>query len=352
MGTTWNTNRDENRNSNTGRLAAPRKEVARIGKDASSAWTRADKIGAVVCLVLLGVLLVVSACSREQSKSVAGGVTTPAPAAASFKPAELPGTGTVAPSGLPTAPAQKKAHRKRAANVKYSDANSGLSFMYPRKAKLASGDNGQTESANLPMNFVGAGGAPVATISLPAKPYAGTDFEAAQFRVNVNRSVSAEQCPHFAFVDTSDADGEPIDAESVKVGSSDMKMTSEFSGNAARQLETRYYHAYENGACYEYVLGLSTAGFGQEGVHAVDRDEVFGKLEKILATVKVRPVEPVQTAQEMGEAKPAGPEAQKVDAQKLDVQKQDAKDASKQNVQRSEPEQQPAADAAVPDPGK
>ncbi len=76
-----------------------------------------------------------------------------------------------------------------------------------------------------------------------------------------------------------------------------MKMTSEFTGSATRQLETRYYHAYENGACYEYVLGLATSGFGQEGVQAIDRDEVFGRLERIMATVKIRPVSEEQVAQ-------------------------------------------------------
>ena len=212
--------------------------------------------------------------------------------------------------------------RRLTTKVKYSDANSGVSFMYPRKAALASGDKAQTASADasdLPMNFVEPGGMAVATVALPDKQYAGTDFEAALFRVNVNRSVSADECPHFAFVDTSDADGEPIDAESVKVGTTDMKMTSEFAGSATKQLETRYYHNYENGACYEYVLGLSTAGFGQEGVQAVDRDEVFGHLEKILATVKIRPIEAEQIAQKQDAQKPA--------AQKSEREKQSTEQA-------------------------
>jgi len=96
-------------------------------------------------------------------------------------------------------------------------------------------------------------------------------------------------------VDTSNPDGEPIDAQKVKVGAPDalkeMEMTSEFEGNATRQIETQYYHDYENGACYEYVLGLGTAGYGsKEGVEPVNRDEVFARLGKILGTVKVRPV--------------------------------------------------------------
>jgi len=70
-----------------------------------------------------------------------------------------------------------------------------------------------------------------------------------------------------------------------------METTSNFSANAIKQSETQYYHSYENGACYEYVLGLGTEGFATEGgVQHVNRDEVFAKLGKILATVKINPV--------------------------------------------------------------
>jgi hypothetical protein len=71
-----------------------------------------------------------------------------------------------------------------------------------------------------------------------------------------------------------------------------MEMTSDFSANAIKQAETQYYHNYENGACYEYVLGLGTEGFATEGgIEHVNRDEVFAKLEKILASVKIKPGE-------------------------------------------------------------
>jgi hypothetical protein len=142
------------------------------------------------------------------------------------------------------------------------------------------------------MNFVQPGGVTVATVALPGGSYPGTDFASASFNVNVNRSVSEQECAHFASVDTRNADGEPVDAEKVKIGSTDMEMTSDFSVNAIKQAETRYYHSYENGACYEYVLGLGTEGFATEGgIEHVNRDEVFAKLEKILASVKIKPVE-------------------------------------------------------------
>jgi hypothetical protein len=157
-----------------------------------------------------------------------------------------------------------------------------------------------------PMNFVQPGGVTVATVALPAASYAGTDFTSAFFNVNVNRSLSEQECSHFAFVDTRNADGEPVDAEKVKVGSKDMEMTSDFSGSAVKQAEAQYYHSYENGACYEFVLGLGTAGYGTaNGVEPVDRAEVFKKLEKILASVKIQPVEQERVAEktvEIGES--------------------------------------------------
>jgi hypothetical protein len=329
MGTTWDSGKSESKNQAAAGKASlasnpalaskpPHKQVSRIGRDARLRWTRAQKYSAIACFVLLGILLAVSACSKQESKPALAGISGSAPTTTSAvqiaaQPVLAMGANEQA---VATTAAPKKVRRKLAANVTYSDANSGVSFMYPRKAELASAVKTQsaTTGANylptndprtndlatndLPMNFVQSGGTAVATVALPRTQYAGTDFAGAEFRVNVNRSLSAEECPHFAFIDTSDADGEPIDAEKVKVGSTDMNMTSEFAGDATKQLETRYYHAYENGACYEYVLGLSTAGFGLEGVHAVDRDEVFGRLQKILDSVKIQPASEEQVAQE------------------------------------------------------
>lgn len=212
---------------------------------------------------------------------------------------------------MPDGPA-KKAPRKRPANVTYSDAKYGVSFLYPRKYALTSGDKLSTDltaaegksavseshapATTASMNFVRPGGLVVATVALPAGSYPGTDFASAFFNVNVNHNVSEQECSHFAFVDTRNADSEAIDAEKVQVGSPDMtvtmSMTSDFSASALKQSETQYYHAYQAGACYEYVLGLGTQGYGSnDTLEHINRDEVFEKLERILATVKVNPVE-------------------------------------------------------------
>ncbi len=255
-----------------------------------SSWSRQQKLAMIAGFAILGLLLAVSACSKQSPKPALVGVSSPAPISAA--PAATPApTPTAAASPAPT----KKTPKKRPANVTYNDANFGVSFLYPRKFALTSGDKAQPQLAavgDVPMNFVQPGGVAVATVALPGSSYPGTDFESAFFNVNVNRSVSEQECAHFAFVDTRNADGEPVDAETVKIGSTNMETTSSFSASATAQAETQYYHSYENGACYEYVLGLGTEGFATEGgVEHVNRDKVFAKLEKILATVKINPVE-------------------------------------------------------------
>jgi hypothetical protein len=276
-----------------------------------SSWSRQQKMAMIASFVILGLLLAVSACSKQSPKPALVGVSSLPSASAPLSITNLAGISAIpaanSSSEGPTAQAKaktasariKKAPKKRPTDVTYSDPSSGVSFMYPRKFALASGDKAQEMDA-VPMNFVRPGGVPVAMVALPGTLYPGTDFATGFFSVNLNRSLSEQECPHFAFVDTSDADGEPIDAEKVKVGLpnglKEMEMTSEFEGNSTRQLETQYYHNYENGACYEYVLGLGTAGYGaKEGVEPVNRDDVFARLKKILSTVKTRPVteEPV-----------------------------------------------------------
>jgi hypothetical protein len=265
-----------------------------------SSWSRQQKLAMIAGFAILGLLLVVSACSKQGPKPALVGVSSPASSSATPAAAAVPVT---APTAAASPAPVRKTPKKRPANITYSDANSGVSFLYPRKFALASGDKAQAQLAAVsmneaPMNFVQPGGVAVATVALPGGSYPGTDFASAFFNVNVNRSVSEQECAHFAFVDTRNADGEPVDAEKVKIGSTDLEMTSDFSANAIKQAETQYYHSYENGACYEYVLGLSTEGFATEGgIEHINRDEVFAKLEKILATVKINPVETEQGAE-------------------------------------------------------
>jgi hypothetical protein len=258
-----------------------------------SSWSRQQKLAMIAGFTILGLLVAMSACSKQSPKPPLVGVSSQTASAA---------TATATPVATPTAVAApaKKTPKKRPANVTYSDPNSGVSFLYPRKFALTTGDKALPQFAPLGdavMNFVQPGGVAVATVELPGGSYPGTDFASGFFNVNVNRSVSEQECAHFAVVDSHNVNGAPVDAEKVKIGSADMATTSNFSASAMTQTETQYYHSYENGACYEYVLSVGTAGYGtKDGVEPVNRDQVFAKLDKILATVKVNPVEREQIA--------------------------------------------------------
>ena len=267
-----------------------------ISASTLSSWSRQQKLAMIAGFAILGLLLIVSACSKQSAKPALVGVSSQT-APITTTPATTP---AVAVNTVTTpAAAPRKVHRKRPTNVTYSDPNSGISYLYPRKFELATGDKAEPQFADIgpsPMNFVQPGGMTVATVNMPDGSYPGTDFTSGFFNVNVNRSLSEQECSQFAFVDTRDADGEPLEADKVKIGSMDLQKTSEFSADALKQAEAQYFHRYENGACYEFVLGLGTAGYGMKDVKAVDRDQVFARLEKILETVKIQAVEQPKVA--------------------------------------------------------
>jgi hypothetical protein len=309
MTTIWNSGEKKSSRQQSGNQEFNKKTIS--GTILAS-WSRQQKLATIIAFAMLGVLIVASACSKESAKPALVGVSSPAlpptmPAALS-----TPTVKTESPSAV-TPPARKKpSANKRPLNVTYTDASSGISFLYPRKFLVSPGDKAQPgldAAASVPMNFVQPGGVTIATVTALANSYPGTDFASAFFTVSVNRNVSEQECSHFGFVDTRNADGEPVDAEKVKIGSTDMEMTSDFSASALKQGETEYYHNFENGACYEYVLGLGTEGYITEGdIKHVDRDEVFAKLGKILATVKINPIERERVAEQAGTSAGSGKE--------------------------------------------
>jgi hypothetical protein len=294
-----------------------------------SSWSRQQKFAMLAGFVILGVLLGISACSKQSAKPALVGVSTPT---------ATPAESAVTTTAQPTPAAPKKAQRKRPANVTYRDTGSGLSFVYPRKYGVTVGEKAAPQFGDLgnaPMNFVEPGGITVATVTVPDTTYPGTDFTTAFFNVNLNRNLTEAQCSQFAFVNNGDADAKAEDSEKtaettkapsekVTIGSKQMSSVDDFAGNALEQAEAKYYHSYENGACYEYVLGLGTAGFGTGTIDAVDRDKVFQKLEKIMATVKVAPgpqeeKEKDQVAKQTTTAEPAKTEPAKSESARADA---------------------------------
>jgi len=274
MATIWNSNKKATNNNLTDTVLA--------------SWSRQQKLATLAGFSILGILLVVSACSKQSAKPALVGVSAPA---------STPAAQAVQPEAAATQPAEpsktvaKKAAKKRPVNVTYTDANSGISFLYPRKFRLATGEKAEPELGGeaVPMDFVKLGGETIATVAVPKNIYPGTDFSSAVFTVNVNRGLTQEECSQFAFIEMNDKEDELVTPEKVTIGETEMTKTDEFGGTAMKQAEAQYYHNYQNGACYEYILGLGTAGYGvKDGIEPVSRDEVFAGLEKILASVKIQ----------------------------------------------------------------
>jgi hypothetical protein len=269
-----------------------------------SGWSRQQKIAMIASLALLGFLLALSACSKQASKPSATHSPAATPTSAVAVPTAVTPVATTDPS------ATKKVRKPRPSIVTYSDPSFGVSFQYPRRYELTAGTKtlpAMNGVDPLPMNFVEQGGIALATVEMPGGSYPGTDFATAFFHVNVNRSLTEQQCSQFAYVDTHDTNGEKASPEKVEVGAMKLDKTSDFDSTLTKQAEAEYYHRFENGSCYEFVLGLGTQGYGTvEGINPVSREEVFTKLDKILATVKIEPAATEQVA-----ASGAVPEAAK-----------------------------------------
>ena len=78
----------------------------------------------------------------------------------------------------------------------------------------------------------------------------------------------------------------------------ELRATEAVSGEGTRQSDSKYFHIYQNGACYEFALNVTTDASEEGLVKHVDRDKVFTRLEQILSTVKINPVTTPEVAAE------------------------------------------------------
>lgn len=277
------------------------------------------------------------------------------PAASNTQAPMTPSTMPMTTSDLPTAPVQtatakpvlKKVVHRRPSTLTFAEKTSGVSFQYPRKYDLKTGDDAAklVSSIPLPMNFVQPGGVTLAAVELPESIYNGNDLAAAFFNVSVNKALAAEQCEEFlapqpqpiqpatssdspasnmaanastttaapqaaaASTTTATAGAAPANstptspslaapaensveaaAESSRLilGDLEMQGMEAVTGEGVRQSDAKYFHIFRNGACYEFAVNVTTAApESQLVMKHVDREKAFQQLEKILATVKI-----------------------------------------------------------------
>jgi hypothetical protein len=182
---------------------------------------------------------------------------------------------------------EKKKAIKRASTATYKNSTYGVSFRYPKTYTMLTPEKDSKESAwpdPVAMNFSGPGGETLTTLVLP-----GTRASSF-FKASVNKGVSAEQCSKFATTPevTEVATNPPVDANDDSIAPVKTNVLGvEFAKteSVTDQSEARYYHHYENGACYEFALGVADA---PGTTKPVDHLQVFDRLERIMTTVKIK----------------------------------------------------------------
>ncbi len=309
----------------------------------SIAWGK-NIVGNVSVYVFAALLIICSitvGCSSDKPKPVMSHNQIPVTQAPNPAPMPAP----VMQADSKPAPKKPVVHKKPA-TVNYADKSYGVTFEYPRRYAIETGDAAtQLVASNpLPMNFVQPGGIALAAVELPETNYVNTDFSSAFFNVSVHKTLTADQCTEFAVPqpksgvrseetisasstemtkqevakpdstpkpDSSSASTQPVPStepttakpsddlsSKLLVGDMELRATEAVSGEGTRQSDSKYFHIFQNGACYEFALNVTTDASEEGLVKHVDRDKVFNRLEQILATVKINPVAAPEVAAE------------------------------------------------------
>ncbi|PYX48542.1 MAG: hypothetical protein DMG79_11565 [Acidobacteria bacterium] len=309
---------------NAFRTIAPTSSSVSWGKQLTT-----KNIGALVFAAILIVCSLTVGCSNDKPQPISNN--------------QVPVTQPPSPTQPEAKPAPKKAVHKKPATVNYTDQNSGLTFEYPRRYAIETGSAATDllASTPLPMNFVQPGGVALAAVELPETSFANTDFSSAFFDVSINKALTADQCSEFAVpqpkvvttaaapvpsgastgtatatpaqstpTQAASAQVEPASSSKLMLGDIELRATEAVSGEGARQSDSKYFHVFQNGACYEFALNVTTDASEEGVVKHVDRDKVFNRLEQIMATVKINPVVAPEVTAEAPTPTPAETPAQ------------------------------------------
>jgi hypothetical protein len=236
---------------------------------------------AVTAVVALMFVLDFNGCSKQNKTSPVAtnqSASSPAPTPAA-QPASTP---EKKPEKV-----EKKKTVKRPSTAKYENDDYGISFRYPKAYAMLSTEKQASDSAwpdPVPMNFVGDNGETLTELML--KGSRANSY----FKVSVNKGLSAEECGKFAttpepFGTSANPPADPSDDSLMPVKTNVLGVEFTRAETVTSDTETRYYHHFENGACYEFALGVEDA---PETVKPVDHLQVFDRLERIMSTVKIK----------------------------------------------------------------
>ena len=284
-------------------------------KKSSDKQKKVALVGSLIATSLLGVFVLESGCSKESG-------LTPNQSVASQPLTPVVTTHISTPTPVASQPPAKKKSRQRKLSAStYTNAAYGVSFRYPTYGSLKEDDEANLELDGLgplEMNFVQPGGTTISAVELPRKLFAGTDFNTAFFNVSVNPKLTAAECEQFAFPEKDELE---VTTSKTEVGPTEFEVVEAYAEAENNQADVKFYHAFQNGSCYEFALGLETASeeipddveLGLEPAvkpapKPVDRNEVFRKLNWMLSTVKIQPADfPATTVPQVAAGSPVTP---------------------------------------------
>lgn len=261
----------------------------------SIAWGKIN-LGTTASPVVFAATLIICSfavgCSSEKPKTASPINQTPV--AQTQAPIAVPTSVPTTPAAqTEPKPVHKKTVHKLPATVMYADKASGVSFRYPRTYVLKTGNavNEPVSTDPASTDFGQPGGVTFAAVTVPEGIYPKSDLASALFNVSMNKSLTAEQCANFSVdpATSEDPATQPAARPSKLIlGDMELQSTETLATVGTRKEASKYYHVFENGACYEFALKVATTSAEtDEGAKHVDRDEVFKRLGKILATVKI-----------------------------------------------------------------
>ncbi len=276
---------------------------SKTDKSAARAAARMLGVSIPATMVLSGLLAVgfaiaLDGCSSKSTKAT----PTQSSGNQGVQPAVAP-----TPQPSPAAETSKQAVTekkqppvRKAATLSYKNQDYGISFRYPEYYKLRSKEEEKADVNSawpdpVPANFAQPGGETLATLKMPNR--AASSF----FKVSVNKDVTAEQCGQFASPAPGEVDNNPpVDSSDGSIPSKTSIRGVEFTKveSATENSDVQYYHHFEpgssnsdslTGTCYEFALGVEQA---PNNTAPVDYLAMFDRMQRILATVKIKP-EPV-----------------------------------------------------------
>ncbi|HEY6250039.1 MAG TPA: hypothetical protein VI685_08755 [Candidatus Angelobacter sp.] len=243
----------------------------------------ASLMAITILLILVGTIIGLSGCSNAKSNEKSASSSTQS----NQVPVKVNPPVTIPEK--PVVTAKKKPVVRRARTVAYTSSTYGVSFRFPGEYNLTTpGQDDQTSTLaeGIPTNFVQPGGVTLATIELPSG--SSTSF----FSVSAHKMLTSQQCRQFSVPDAFDAAANsPVDSHDVSIPSRTTIHDVEFAKveNATEQEDVKYYHHFEpnhdgGGTCYEFAMGVEE---GRVSSKTLDYSDLFDKLDRIMATVKI-----------------------------------------------------------------